>query len=86
MKKIICVVTIAAFLAGTTACEQAQQAIDTVDKAKVLKDDIQKKTNEVKKKALELIPGSSAAEGRGEKDKKDERRGGQHGDEKEGDD
>jgi hypothetical protein len=68
MKRILFVLMITAFITSLVGCEQAQQALDTIDKAKSFKGDIEKKANEVKEKALELIPGRSGG-GSGDKEK-----------------
>jgi hypothetical protein len=67
MKCVLTILMIATLVSSLVGCEQAQQALDTVDKAKSFKDDIEKKANEVKEKALELIPGSGG-EGSSEKE------------------
>jgi hypothetical protein len=77
MKRILFVLMIFAFITSFVGCDQAQQALDTIDKAKSLKGDIERKANEVKEKALDLIPGNSKG-GSGDKEK-----GGQEKDSKE---
>ncbi len=89
MKQVLFVLIIAALASGLAGCDQAQQALDTIDKAKSFKDDIEKKAKDVKEKALGLIPGESGSgpggkeEGNKEKDSKEE---GGKGSEKEKDD
>lgn len=85
MKTLFLAFIIGTLVMGLIACEQAQQAFDTIDKAKVLKDDIEKKANEVREKAVELIPGPLGEAG-DNKDKKGQQRRGSHEDEKEADD
>jgi hypothetical protein len=59
MKRLMLGLMIVAVLTGLAACDQAQQALDAIDKAKAFKDDVQKKASEVTIKARELIPGTS---------------------------
>lgn len=73
MKHIILVFLICIFLATTFAgCDKVQQATDAIDKAKTFTDDLQKK-------AKEIIPGSKQKAGEskkgesGDKDKKDKK-------------
>jgi hypothetical protein len=68
MKRILFVLMVFAFITSLVGCEQAQQALDTIDKAKSLKGDIEKKAKEVSEKARDLIPGNSRG-GSGEKEK-----------------
>jgi hypothetical protein len=68
MKHMLFVLTIIAFLTSLVGCEQAQQALDTIDKAKSFKDDIEKKAKKVTEKARDLIPGSNVG-GSGDKAK-----------------
>ena len=68
MKHMLFVLMITAFIASLVGCEQAQQALDTVDKAKSVKGDIEKKAKEVKEKARDLISGSNGG-GSGDKEK-----------------
>ena len=77
MKHMLFVLMITAFITSLVGCEQAQQALDTIDKAKSLKGDIEKKAKEVTEKARDLIPGSNVGAA-GDKDK-----GGQEQDHKE---
>jgi hypothetical protein len=57
MKHLLFVFLICIFLATTfTGCDKAQQAIDGIDKAKTFSNDLQKK-------AKEIIPGASQKEG-----------------------
>ncbi len=73
MKQLLFVFLICIFLASTFAgCDKAPQAIDAIDKAKAFSDDLQKK-------AKEIIPGASQKaddskeEESGNKDKKDKK-------------
>jgi hypothetical protein len=73
MKHLLFVFLICIFLATTfTGCDKAQQAIDVIDKAKTFSDDLQKK-------AKDIIPGASQKAGdskegeSGNKDKKDKK-------------
>jgi len=73
MKHILLIFLICIFLATTLAgCDKVQQATDAIDKAKTFTDDLQKK-------AKEIIPGSdqkagdSQKGGAGDKDKKDKK-------------
>ena len=63
-------------MATLIGCEKVDQAFETVDKVKAFKTDLEKKGNEVKKKAQGLIPESSrgllGTEERESKDKKNE--------------
>ena len=77
MKHMLFVLMITAFITSLVGCEQAQQALDTIDKAKSFKGDIEKKAKELKETALNLISGSSGG-GSGDK-----QRGGQEQDSKE---
>jgi hypothetical protein len=70
MKQALTILMIAGLFLCLTGCEQAQQALDTIDKAKSFKSDIEKKANEVKEKARSLIPGSGG-DGSGEKERDD---------------
>ena len=57
MKHLLFVFLICIFLATTfTGCDKAQQAIDAIDKAKTFSDDLQKK-------AKEIIPGATKKAG-----------------------
>ena len=57
MKRLIFVFLVCIFLATTsTGCDKLQQATDAIDKAKTFTDDLQKK-------AKEIIPGSNQKEG-----------------------
>jgi hypothetical protein len=68
MKHMLFVLMITAFITSLVGCEQAQQALNTIDKAKSLKGDIEQKAKEVTEKARDLIPGSSVG-GSGDKEK-----------------
>jgi cell division protein FtsL len=74
MKMLVAAFAVAAFAVSLAACDRAQKALDTVGKAKSLKEDVEKKAKEVTDKARELIPGynrgesGSQKEGDGEKD------------------
>jgi hypothetical protein len=71
MKKMVLILTLVAFISsGLIRCEQAQQALDTVDKAKAFKDDIEKKAKDVAEKARGFMPGSTG-KSEGEKEKKE---------------
>ncbi len=59
MKQSLVRFIVAVFVFGLAGCEQAQQAIDTIGKAKSFKDDVGKKAKEVKDSALGLIPGNN---------------------------
>ena len=63
MKEILMILTITAVVSGLYGCDQAQKALDTVDKAISLKNDVEKKAKDVKEKAFGLIPGSGADSG-----------------------
>jgi hypothetical protein len=69
MKQALLILVIIFFASGLVGCEQAQQALDAVDKAKSLKGDIEKKANEVKDKALGLVP-RNTGKGKSEEEKK----------------
>ncbi len=68
MKRSMLVIMIFLFMGSLVGCEQAQQALDTVEKTKSLKEDVEKKANEVKGKVADLIPGNKK-EGSGDKAK-----------------
>jgi hypothetical protein len=70
MKRMLFVLMIVAFVTTLVGCEQAQQALDTIDKAKAFKDDIEKKAKDVSDKAKGFIPGS-LGKSQGEKEEKD---------------
>jgi hypothetical protein len=74
MKRMLFVIMIVAFVATLVGCEQAQQALDTVDKAKAFKDDIEKKAKDVADKAKGFMPGS-AGKSAGAKEEKDGEQG-----------
>jgi biopolymer transport protein ExbB/TolQ len=78
MKRTLFVLMIAIFVSTLVGCEQAQQALDTVDKAKAFKDDIEKKAKDVADKAKDFIPGSSG-KSQGDKEKKDGEQGSEKG-------
>jgi hypothetical protein len=57
MKHLLFIFLICIFLATTfTGCDKAQQAIDAIDKAKAISDNLQKK-------AKEIIPGANQKAG-----------------------
>ena len=68
MKRMLFVPTITAFISSLAGCEQAQQTLDTIDKAKSIKGDIEKKAKEVTEKVRNLIPGSNVGSS-GDKEK-----------------
>jgi hypothetical protein len=70
MKQLMLGLVIAVFVMSFAACDQAQKALDTVDKAISIKDDVEKKAKEVTDKARNLIPGNNREGGKdqGEKD------------------
>jgi len=74
MKRMLFVLMIVAFATTLVGCEQAQQALDTVDKAKAFKDDVEKKAKDVADKAKGFMPGSTG-KSEGEKEKKEEEQG-----------
>ncbi len=73
MKHALVIFLVCIFLAAAFAgCDRVQQAVDTIDKAKALSDDLQKK-------AKEIMPGSGQKSGdskggeSGNKEKKDKK-------------
>lgn len=74
MKYFLPTLLTAALLVTFTGCDQAQKALDTIDKAKSLKAEVEKKAKEVTDKARELIPGSSgeSAKEKGDGDSENE--------------
>ena len=88
MKNVLFVFVMIALLAGSLGCDRTQQALDAVDKAKSLKDDIEKKAKEVKEKAQGIIP-TKEANDEGENGKKGQdkdQKGGKKENKKENDD
>jgi hypothetical protein len=59
MKRTLFVLMIVASVTTLIGCEQAQQALDTVDKAKAFKDDIEKKARDAADKAKGFMPGEN---------------------------
>jgi hypothetical protein len=59
MKRTLYVLSIVFFMSSYVGCEQAQQALGTIDKAKSFKDDIEKKFKEVANTAKDFIPGGA---------------------------
>jgi hypothetical protein len=62
MKQIPFVIMICFFLTSFLGCEKADEALRTFDKAKTVKEDIDKKIREVKDKAQGIIPGFMGTE------------------------
>jgi hypothetical protein len=79
MKRVIFGLMIAVLLAAlafsVVGCEQAQQAIDTLDRAKAVKADAEKKAKEIQDKARGLISGNN-----GEASEKQSDKGGEEDD------
>jgi len=80
MKKILVVIMLCIFISSLSGCEKADEALKALDKAKIVKEDIDKKTKEIKDKVQSIIPGLMGAEkksdgpdkeGRKEKEKDD---------------
>jgi hypothetical protein len=57
MKQILFVIMICVFLTSFVGCEKADEALKVLDNAKTVKEDIDKKTKEVKDKVQGIIPG-----------------------------
>jgi hypothetical protein len=81
MKRMLLIPLVLASVAGLAACDQAQKATDTLDKALSLKKDIEKKAVDIQKKAQELIPGNSIRNPGGQKDKPGEKEEDEEGEE-----
>lgn len=62
MKKILLVIMFCVFLASLPGCEKADEAIKALDNAKTVKEDIDKKTKEIKGKVDGIIPGLMGTE------------------------
>jgi hypothetical protein len=73
MKSIIPGLAVAMFVLLFAGCDQAQKAIDTIDKAKAIKDSVEKTAREVTDKARELVPGNGRGEGSGSEGQKEGR-------------
>lgn len=58
MKRLMFGLIAFAFALGLAGCDQAQNALDAIDKAQSFKDNIEKKTKEVTDRARDLIPGN----------------------------
>jgi hypothetical protein len=76
MKQILFVIMLCVFLASLFGCEKADEALKVLDKAKIVKEDIDKKTKEIKGKVDGIIPGfmgtekkSNGQDKEGDKDK-----------------
>jgi hypothetical protein len=84
VKSIMFGLMIIVFALGLAGCDQAQKALDTIDKAKAITDDVQKKAKEVTDSARSLIPGNDSRSqkdtGEGRNDGGQKR--GDHGNEK----
>ncbi len=76
MKYLLFALLGAFLIASFVGCDQAQQALDTIDKAKSFKGDIDKKVKEVKDKARDLVAGSRS-EGSGDQGKEGQDRDGE---------
>jgi hypothetical protein len=79
MKKMLVVIMLCIFISSLPGCEKTDEALKALDKAKIVKEDIDKKTKEFKDKVQSIIPGLMGAEKKsdvsnkeGREDKKDE--------------
>ena len=83
MKYLVLISALTIFVASLGGCEQAQQALDTIDKAKSIKNDVEKKSKEFGDKVRGLIPGGEGESSPGEKEEghdgeREEKRGREH--------
>ena len=62
MRQIHYVIMICILLSSLPGCDKADYALKAVDKAKTFKEDIDKKTKEVKDKVQGIIPGFMVTE------------------------
>jgi hypothetical protein len=73
VKRIIYGLLVGILIMGLFGCDQAQQALDTIDKAKAFKNDFEKKAKDIQDKARELIPGSTQKNSNRQEDKGNEK-------------
>jgi hypothetical protein len=76
MKRMLLVIMICVFLSGLPGCEKADEALKALDKAKTVKEDIDKKTKEVKDKVQSIIPGLMGDEKKSDGPDKEGKEGG----------
>ena len=62
MKKILVVIMLCIFISSLPGCEKADEALKALDKAKIVKEDIDKKTKDIKDKVRSIIPGFMGTE------------------------
>jgi hypothetical protein len=62
MRQVLFVIMICVLLTSFVGCEKADDALKALDKAKAVKEDIDKKTKEVKDKVQGIIPGLMGTE------------------------
>jgi len=62
MSKILYVIVICFILSSLSGCDKADEALKALDKAKTFKEEIDKKTKDVKDKVQSIIPGLTGRE------------------------
>ena len=55
MKKILVVIMLCIFISSLPGCEKADEALKALDKAKIVKEDIDKKTKDIKDKVIKTF-------------------------------
>ena len=62
MSKILYVIVMCFILSSLPGCDKADEALKALDKAKTFKEEIDKKTKDVKDKVQSIIPGLTGGE------------------------